>query len=131
MSNDEQTCGQELAAAAEVPLKWQALMDHVAGNMEAHAAWVGTEPGTAQREHEALRRAAAAYRAMAAAAGRAAAELQAARDLEPAPHDPARLDRPALARWMRAKIAMQRDLAAVLERHAQESEAALAAPDRA
>jgi hypothetical protein len=122
MSADEDgpTCGQELAAAAEVPLKWQALMDHVAGNMETHAAWVGSAPGAARREHEAMLRVAAAYRAMAAAAG------QEMRDLPPAPHDPARLDRPALARWMRAKIAMQRDLAAVLVRHAEESEAALA-----
>src|SRR5437870_13329980 len=100
--DDDQTCGQELAASAEVPEKWQALMDHVAGNMEAHAAWVGTAPGAAQREHEAMLRVAAQYRAMAAAAARATTEMRAMKDLEAAPHDPNGIDRQAQARWMRA-----------------------------
>lgn len=128
--DDDQTCGQELAASAEIPEKWQALMDHVAANMEAHAAWVGTASGAAQREHQAMLRVAAQYRAMAAAAGRAATEMRTMKDLEAAPHDPRGIDRPAQARWMRAKIEMQRELAAVIIRHADESERALAELER-
>ena len=122
----EQTCGQEMAASAEVPLKWQALMSHVATNMEWHADWVGLASPAAQREHDALLRVAGEYRAMADAAGRAAAAMEAMRPLEAAPHDPSRVDRAAQARWMRAKIEMQRDFAGLLLRHAEDSEAALA-----
>ena len=123
----EQTCGQEMAASAEVPLQWQALMDHVAANMDAHATWVGTATAAAKQEHDALRRVAAAYRAMAWAAGSAAQAMHAMRDLPPAPHDPHKRDGAAWAAWMREKIRMQRHLAATLERHAAESEHALAA----
>lgn len=115
-----------MAASAEVPLRWQALMDHVAGNMDAHATWVGTATPAAKHEHDALRQVAAAYRAMAWAAGSAAQAMQAMKDLPPAPHDPARRDAAAWNRWMRDKIRMQRELAAMLERHAAASEQALA-----
>jgi hypothetical protein len=124
--DEELTCGQELAASAEVPEQWQALMSHVATNMEWHATWVGTTSSRARSEHEALLRVARAYRAMAAAAGRAATAMKSMRDLPVAAHDPARLDRGAQARWMRAKIRMQRSFAALLLRHADESEKALA-----
>lgn len=124
----EQTCGQEMATSAEVPSRWQALMDHVAGNMDAHATWVGTATAAAKQEHDALRRVAAAYRAMAWAAGSAAQAMLAMKDLPPAPHDRAKRDDAAWAAWMREKIRLQRELASLLERHAAESEHALAAP---
>ncbi|HVT08424.1 MAG TPA: hypothetical protein VHO67_13275 [Polyangia bacterium] len=123
----EPSCGQEMAASAEVPLQWQALMDHVAGNMDAHATWVGTATPAAKQEHDALRRVAAAYRAMAWAASSAAQAMRAMAELPPAPHDPRKRDGAAWADWMREKIRMQRQLAATLERHAAESEHALAA----
>ncbi len=124
----EDTCGQEMAASAEVPLRWQALMDHVATNMDAHATWVGTSTPAAKHEHDALRRVAAAYRAMAWAAGSAAQAMLAMKDLPPAPHDPARRDAAAWAAWMREKIRMQREFAALLEQHAAASERAMAGP---
>lgn len=122
---EEETCGQEIAAAAEIPLRWQALMDHVAANMDAHAIWVGQASPAAQQEHDGLRRVAAATRAMAAAAGAAAQAMAAMRAVPPAPHDPARRDAAGWARWMREKIRMQRELATLLEQHAAESERAL------
>jgi hypothetical protein len=130
-SDVEQTCGEELAASAEVPEKWAALMAHVAANMEAHATWVGSGTEPARREQAGLLHVAAAYREMAAAGARAAAAMRAMKDMPPTPHDPAKIDRPALAAWMRAKIAMQRDFAALVTRHANESERALAALESA
>jgi hypothetical protein len=124
--NEEQTCGQEISAAAEVPEGWQQLMDHVATNMEWHAGWVGAGSSAAKREHDALVRVAVEYRAMAAAAARAATAMRAMHELPPAPHDPSKLDRAAQAQWMRAKIQMQRDFAGLLTRHAEDSEKALA-----
>jgi hypothetical protein len=68
---------------------------------------------------------------MADSGARAAAVMRAMRDLPQAPHDPAKMDRSALAAWMRAKIEMQRAFAALLTRHAEESERALAAMEGA
>lgn len=121
-----ETCGQEMAASAEVPQKWQELMDHVATNMEWHAMWVGTDSAAAKREHDALIRVAGEYRAMATAAGRATAAMKAMKDLAPTPHDPSKVDHAGQARWMRAKIQMQRQFAKLLTRHAEDSEKALA-----
>src|SRR4051794_18368128 len=100
----ERPCGQERAADAEVPAALAVLMRHVADNMDRHATWVGTDPEAARRENEALAGVAVRYRAIAAAAEEAAGAMIAMRDLPPAAHDPARLDRAALAGWMRAKI---------------------------
>ena len=122
----EQTCGQEMAAAAEVPRRWGELMTHVATHMEGHARWVGTDSVAARREHDALMRVAAEYRAIAAAATRAAAAMTAMKALTPAPHDPSRFNATSQARWMRAKVKMQRAFATLLMRHAAESETALA-----
>ncbi len=126
----ESSCGQEMAASADVPRKWGDLMTHVATNMEAHANWVGTGSKPAQKEHDALLRIAREYRAMAAAGARAATAMEAMKSLEPAPHDPRKMDRAAQARWMRAKIQMQRDFAALISRHADDSERALAFLER-
>jgi hypothetical protein len=125
-TDSEQTCGQELADAAEVPQRWGDLMNHVALNLEGHARWVGADSTAAKQEHDALLRVAHEYRAMADAANRAATAMQAMKDLAPTPHDPSRMDRAAQANWLCAKIQMQRDFAALLSRHANESEQALA-----
>ena len=123
----EESCGQELARSAEVPDRLSRLFAHVAGNMDSHAEWVGTSSPEALREHDAMRAAAGAYRKIAAAASDAASFMRGSGDLPAASHDPGRLDRQALATWMRTKIAMQRDFARLLLEHAAESERALAA----
>jgi hypothetical protein len=122
------TCGEEIATDAEVPEKWARLMNHVAANMEVHADWVGSDPAGA-RERDALRAVAREYRAMADAGERAAAAMRAMRPLPAVPHDPARLDRAAQARWMRDKVEMQLELAQLLTQHAEASLAVLAEMD--
>jgi hypothetical protein len=126
---EDQTCGEELAADAEVPERWRDLARHVAHNMEAHARrvdasapGVGPANAAAQRERDGLLRVARAYREMADAADRAAEAMRAMRDAPAAPPDPARRDPAALARWMTAKVALQRELATILLRHADASE---------
>jgi hypothetical protein len=123
--DDEMTCGREMAGDAEVPDKLAHLMSHVATQMHRHATWVGTATPAARREHDTLERVATEYQAIADAGTRAAVAMRAMRDVPAAPHDPARLDRAAVAKWMREKIAMQRDFAKLLERHAADSETAL------
>jgi hypothetical protein len=126
MSEQEETCGQELARSAEVPDRLARLFAHVAENMDAHAGWVGAASPEARREQEAMRAAAAAYRKIAEAATEAVELLRSLGDLPAAPHDPATLDRRALAAWMAVKVEMQRGFAQLLLEHAAESERALA-----
>lgn len=121
-----ESCGAELAESAIIPEKLAALMEHVAKNMVAHAEWVGTSGDASRAEHRALLDVAAAYRAIAAAASQAVTTMRALRDLEPAPHDPARWDCAAFARWMEQKIELQTELAQLLLAHAEQSKAALA-----
>jgi hypothetical protein len=116
-----------MAGDAEVPEKLARLMSHVAGQMNRHAEWVGDATTAARRERDGLKRVASEYQAIADAATRAAAAMRSMRDLPVAPHDPARLDRARMARWMRDKIAMQLDFAKLLERHAADSQKALQA----
>jgi hypothetical protein len=121
-----ESCGAELAEAAVVPEQLAALMQHVAENLDAHAVWVGTATAEAEQEHDRLLKLADDYRSIAAAALRAVATMRDMRSLEPAPHDPARWDREAFARWMRKKIDLQRAFAHLLLEHAEDSERVLA-----
>jgi hypothetical protein len=125
MPFEETTCGQELAQDAEVPELVGELWEHVATNMLRHAQWVGTATPEAAAEHDALCHVAREYRTIAAAAERAATIMKSMHDLAPPPHDPARLDRPAQARFIRHKIDLQLKLAHLLVAHADASRSAL------
>ena len=125
LEKESPTCGDEIAASAEVPEAWRDLMRHVALNLASHARWVGTASPAARAEHEGMLRVAAAYRDMADAADRAVVVMRSLRALPAVPHDAAAFDRAAFADWMRAKIERQRALAAMLERHAAVSARAL------
>src|SRR5260221_75042 len=125
MDAEEITCGQEMAADAEVPEKLARLMSHVSSNMEVHAKWVGEGP-SGGRERDSLMVVAREYQAIADAAIRAASAMKAMRDIPAAPHDPSRLDRGRQALWMRAKIEMQTELAQLLIEHGEASKKVLA-----
>lgn len=124
--DDEATCGEEMVASTEVPEKLAQLMRHVATNMLRHAAWVGANEN-GQRERDALVGVAKKYQAIAVAADQAALAMKAMRNLPQVFHDPALLDPATFAAWMREKLRLQRELAALLLRHAEDSELALAA----
>jgi len=126
MSADEPTCGEEIATDAEVPAGLARLFFHVVENVEAHARWAASGPD-GQREHDGLMAVAGEVRAMAAAAERAAEAMRAMRDVPATAHDPRRFDRAAFLRWMHAKIDLQLEVAALLQRHAELSKQALAA----
>jgi len=126
---EEMTCGQEMASDSEVPEKLARLMSHVATNMEAHAKWAGSSVGGKQ-EHDQLMVVAREYEAIAAAAGRAARAMKDMRSVPPVQHNRALFDRPAQARWMRAKIEMQLEFAQLLTRHAEISKKVLAEMER-
>jgi hypothetical protein len=125
-NSNEPTCGQELAADAGVPQKLAELWSHVADGLSAHAHWVGTDSPEAALEHASLLAIAQEYRAVAAAASRASTIMKSLSDLPRALHDPERANRVQLARWMRHKIELQQEFAAMILSHAALSEQALA-----
>jgi hypothetical protein len=120
------SCGAELSDDAVVPEQLAALMWHVASNMDAHARWVGASSEAARTERDALTRLAVHYRRIASSAEQAARNMRGLRGLDTAPHDPAHFDRQAFERWMRTKVALQRNFAKLLLEHAATSQRALA-----
>jgi hypothetical protein len=124
-TNENQSCGGELAQSAVVPELIGELMLHVTQNLEAHAQWVGSSSEAARLEQTALRQVAADYRALAEAAAHAVQHMRAAAGLASPLHDPSSWDRSAFRSWMRRKIELQRALAELLLEHAQLSESAL------
>ncbi|MFT3921555.1 MAG: hypothetical protein QM778_03375 [Myxococcales bacterium] len=125
MSDEDLTCGEELAASAEVPERISALFAHVSLNLEAHAKWVGQASPEARVEHDALRKVADACRALAQVSGETAELMRSLRDLAPVPHDPAGFDRQEFLPWMEHKIALQRGLSQLLLEHASVNAMAL------
>jgi len=125
MQLDEETCGEELAGAADVPDLLGQLWEHIASNLVVHAKWVGTSTPEAAAEHDALLHVAREYRSISAAAERATAIMKSMSALAPAPHDPSRLDRNGQAQFLRRKIELQRKLANLLIHHAEASQSAL------
>lgn len=125
MQQQEDTCGQELAAGASVPEQLGALFQHVAENLRDHAAWVGTTTADAKREHDAMLATAESYEQISNKSQQAAAAMRALEQLPAAPHDANKLDRQKLAVWMRKKVELQRKLAGVLLEHAEQSQRVL------
>ncbi|HYP90939.1 MAG TPA: hypothetical protein VEQ59_22390 [Polyangiaceae bacterium] len=121
----EETCGKELSRDAAVPELLGELWEHVATNLVAHAEWVGTATAEAAAEHDSLQHIAREYRSIAAAAERAAETMRSMHDLPAAAHDPKLLDRGGQARFIRRKIELQLELAALLVQHAEASRSAL------
>jgi hypothetical protein len=108
-----------------VPEALAALLKHVAQKRWAHADWCGTETEAACGEHAALSRVAQAYENLGALAEQTAGMMRSLQQLDAVAHDPAKLDRAQFERWMRKKVRLQRDLAAMLLAHAAQSEHAL------
>jgi hypothetical protein len=125
MTEEEGSCGAELAASAAIPEEFGRLFSHVAANLRVHAVWVGTATEAASREHAAMLAVAESCDFMSNAAAKAATLMRSLCDLPQAPHDPGGLDREAFAQWMAVKIQLQRSLARTLLEHAEQSQSVL------
>jgi hypothetical protein len=123
--HDEAACGHEIARDAEVPELLGQLIQHVASNMAEHARWVEASNPSGAPEAVGLHKVAEHYGSIAKASESAAAAMRAMRDAPAAAHDPKLLDRATVVPWMQAKIEMQRRLAQMLLRHADDSERVL------
>jgi hypothetical protein len=125
MHQHDESCGKELAEGAVIPEQVAVLFAHVAFNLREHAKWVGVASSEAAREHAALIAVADGYEAISAEAQRVCNFMRTLASLPAAPHDPEQQDRRAVAAWMQTKLAVQRNLAKLLNEHADQSERAL------
>ncbi len=123
---DQQTCGQELAASADIPDDFGRLFRHVAINLRNHALAVGSGSAGASRERDALLRVASGYEEIADAAERTAQFMRTLATLPAVPHGTDGLGRDGFVDWMTTKIAIQRRLGTTLLEHAEQSAHVLA-----
>ena len=117
----QMTCGQMMASKAVMPQKMSELLTNVADNLEAHAKWVGTKDKAAKAENDQLIKVAKEHRAIAASMKKTAETMQKGKDLAQAPHDMKTMD-PKMAEGMTRQIALEREMASLLQKDADDAE---------
>jgi hypothetical protein len=118
-----ENCGAMMKDTAKLPAKFAELMTAIADGQTAHANWVGMgKDAASQAEAAAIKKIAQDHRDLAAAAKKAAADMEAAATLTPAPHDPAKMDQKAMQEQMTKNLALEREMANMMLKHADESE---------
>ncbi len=116
-------CGAMMKQLSALPTKFAELMNNVAGGMAAHADWVGMNKDAAsQAESAAMKKIAADHKELANQATKTAADMNAA--LAPAPHDMSKMD-PKAAEGMAQGAKLEREMAALMIKHAEDTEKTL------
>jgi hypothetical protein len=87
VTEEPTTCGEGLAANAELPRAAGALLLTLAGNLEAHLATLDLSDGHARRERDACLHLAAEHRRIASRLETVADEMASYRDLPQGRHD--------------------------------------------
>jgi hypothetical protein len=119
----EENCGAMMKQTAALPKKFAELMTAVTDGMTAHANWAAmNKDPKSQAEAAAMKKIADDHRALAAAATKAASDMEAAGTLQPAPHDRSKMDPKAMADQMTKQIALEREMANMMLKHADEGE---------
>ena len=114
-------------AALPLPTKFAELMTAVSEGMTAHGAWVGAGKDKASKDEAAsFKKLAADHKALATAAKKAATDMEAATKLAPAPHDMTKAD-PKGGEHALATAKLEREMAALMIKHAEETEKMVAA----
>ena|SRR5688572_11080530 len=119
----EENCGAMMKSLVPLPTKFAELMTAVADGQTAHANWVGmSKDPKATAEATAVKKIADDHRALAAAAKKTAADMEAASTLQPVAHDKTKMDPKAMQDSMTKQIALEREMANMMLKHADESE---------
>ncbi len=119
----EENCGAMMKSLVPLPTKFAELMTAVADGMTAHANWIaGNKDPKAQTEATNIKKIAQDHRDMAAAAKKAAADMEAAGTMAPAMHDMSKMDQKAMADSMMKQAALEKEMANMMLKHAEETE---------
>jgi len=121
-----ENCGAMMKSLVPLPTKFAELMQAVTDGMTAHANWIGQgKDAAAKAEATAIKKIAADHQTMANDAKKAAADMEAASTLAPAPHDMSKMDPKQMADSMMKQASLEREMAALMVKHADETEKAV------
>jgi hypothetical protein len=124
---EQQTCGQGLANNSVLPAKLGEVMDAVAGNLEAHMESLDRSDPDAQAEYDVYVALGAQHREIAADLRATAETMGAQRDLPMGRHDPEIMSAPKAVAAFERLVAVEQELAELLEQRHRQYEAMLAA----
>ena len=119
------SCGQMMKEAAALPTKFAELMTAIADGQNGHIAMLTGKDAASTAEAAALKKVAQDHRDLAAAAKKAAADMEAMGTLAPVPNE-AKPDAKGIE-GMTKQIALEKEMANMMLKHAEEGEKMMAA----
>jgi Skp family chaperone for outer membrane proteins len=115
-------CGAYMQTLIPLPTKFAELMSAVADGMDAHVAWVSaSKDKSAKAEAGLMKKLAKDHRDLASGAKKVITRLEEGKKLGPAPHDMTKMD-PKMGELAMKQASFERELAALLIKHADETE---------
>ena len=117
-----QTCGRGLAEHSALPRKLAELMDSVRGVLELHIKALDLTDPASKKELEAYRQLVNAHRDIATQLHALGREMAGYRDLPMGRHDLAAMTTPAVGDAFEKFVALERELASLLEHRLEEDE---------
>jgi hypothetical protein len=127
--DEQQTCGRGLAEHSVLPARLAEVIEAMADNLRVHMGALELDDEPAREEHAVYLRLAEEQRQAAGRLRAIAGEMAAAHDLPMGRHDLQTLSSPEVAGAFRHLVAARRELAATLQRMAEEDQRMLAAMD--
>ena len=125
--DEQQTCGRGLAEHSELPARLAEVVEAMADNLRVHMQALELDDEPARQEHAVYLRLAEEQRQAAGRLRAIAGEMAGARDLPMGRHDTQTLTSPEIADAFRQFVKAKQELAATLQRMAEEDQRLLAA----
>jgi hypothetical protein len=127
--DEQRTCGRGLAEHSVLPARLAEVVEAMADNLRVHMGALELDDEPAREEHAVYLRLAEEQRQVAGRLRAIAGEMAAARDLPMGRHDTQTLSSPEVADAFRHFVEAKQELAATLQRMAEEDQRMLAAMD--
>ena len=125
--DEPQTCGRGLAEHSVLPARLAEVIEAMAENLRVHLGALELDDEPAREEHAVYLRLVEEHRQAAGRLRAIAGEMAAARDLPMGRHDLQALSSPEVAGAFRQFVAAKQELAATLQRMAEDDQRMLAA----
>ncbi len=119
----EMTCGQMMAAKAELPAKLAEMITAMNAGMEMHMKALGKD---GKAEKAGMMKLVKDHKAMIAAASKTSKDMAAMKDLKACKHDPKVMSDPKMMDGMTKQIALEKELASMMMKDAEAGEKMMA-----
>jgi hypothetical protein len=114
-------CAKMMNSHAVYPAKMAEFMTAMADGLEAHAKWIGTTDKATKGEHDFLIKLAKEHRQFATEFKKTSTEMASVKSFGTVKHDMAKMDAKA-GELMGKRIALEREMASMMQKDADESE---------